>query len=82
MKLASFASIISIVALAVNANQTWYDAARDVTCTGRDETGDITCEKGHIDNAPLVCSSVINNSAYFSTTLSRSQERIAEIWRR
>ena len=55
MKQAIFAVALSLVAPALSADATWYAEDRNVTCTGHEADGSITCESGHIGNAPVVC---------------------------
>lgn len=51
MKIFAILSLLSVTAL---AGTTWYDPNKEVTCTGDKETGAISCEAGHIGDAPVV----------------------------
>lgn len=49
-----FFTILSLLSVTALAGTTWYDPDKDVTCTGNQETGDISCENGQIGDAPVV----------------------------
>ncbi|KAK1758744.1 hypothetical protein QBC47DRAFT_293518 [Echria macrotheca] len=53
MKSITFAIILSVFSAAVSADQSWFVADRNTTCTGHDTDGSITCERGHVSEAPL-----------------------------
>ncbi|KAL2209982.1 hypothetical protein CC79DRAFT_1365397 [Sarocladium strictum] len=48
-----FIAFFSLISVAV-AGTSWYDPAADVTCSGDHETGGISCQSGHLDDAPEV----------------------------
>lgn len=54
MKTFSLAVIFTMVASAMAADPTWFLPEANNTCTGHEADGSITCELGHIGNAPLV----------------------------
>jgi len=48
-----FLTVMSIFSATALAGRTWYDATADVTCSG-DQDGNISCESGHLNDAPEV----------------------------
>ena len=54
MKATIFAALVSVLSVAVQASgASWYVPSRNITCTGASD-GQISCDAGHIDNAPEV----------------------------
>ncbi|KAI9897316.1 hypothetical protein N3K66_007172 [Trichothecium roseum] len=49
-----FLAVLSILSIGALADSSWYEPERDVTCVGEQATGNILCQPGHIDNAPVV----------------------------
>lgn len=49
-----FLAVLSILSIGALADSSWYEPERDVTCVGEQSTGNILCQPGHIDNAPVV----------------------------
>lgn len=73
MKQIAFAFVLSFFASAVSADVSWFVADRNSTCTGHEIDGSITCEGGHIGDAPLVCATPPSFPLSTSITYTLSQ---------
>ncbi|KAH8898058.1 hypothetical protein GQ53DRAFT_817367 [Thozetella sp. PMI_491] len=45
--------LLCATAFAASSEQSWFDGSQNVTCTTL-ESGSISCQPGHIDDAPLM----------------------------